>query len=106
MTVEQANEIIRLAMMLAIEAPRRQGRYSVSATVSWRTMLELRAALTAAGCDLPSLFKVVKDVKAGIRADEQARRGRLDADPYGLGLEDRGPEAMAAARRAKLEGRA
>ena len=83
MTLTEAREIIRLATMLAIEAPERKSKFSVSATVTWATMQELREALTAAGIDLKPMFKAMRDVKAQHRrrVQEQMTLHRNTGEP-------------------------
>lgn len=46
-----AQEIVRLAFLLAIDAPPQQGRYSTTASVSWELIHQLRDKFREAGFD-------------------------------------------------------
>jgi hypothetical protein len=66
----QAEELVRLAVLMAIEAPERQGAHSVSAGVSWESVHEVRAALDGLGIDWRALVRRRKQ----IALEQSARR--------------------------------
>jgi hypothetical protein len=57
-------DLERLAACIAIAAPLRQGRYSVSCAVSWELIKEVRNALEKAGVDWRELKKRAEAIEA------------------------------------------
>lgn len=46
------DRVTKIAGQIALETPRRQGKWSTKAQVRWKLIHELREALTEAGVDL------------------------------------------------------
>lgn len=63
-------ELTKLASMIAIEAPDRQGQYSITAKVSWDLVLQIRKRLEELGYD----WKAIQ-----VFAKEKARKARAKA---------------------------
>lgn len=62
-TTAELNRICKLAIEVAITAPRVQNKYAVRGGVPWTIIHELRAALLDAGVDLPGLYKTMDQVR-------------------------------------------
>jgi hypothetical protein len=58
-----ARRLAYLAVIVAAEAPARRHPNSVSASISWAVVEEIRAAMTAAGFDVPALIKRTREIK-------------------------------------------
>ena len=67
-------DLEKLALMLAIEAPPKQGKYSTDAKVSWGTMTMLRAELDKLGLDWRSPRKEYIRILRQQRAEAYRKR--------------------------------
>lgn len=56
---EALQSLVKLAVEVAILAPKRQSTYSVTAGIPWSLVMEIRRAAVAAGYDVPALIKAV-----------------------------------------------
>lgn len=71
-TEAEARRLGYLAAIVAIEAPRKRGKYSSAAYVRWSLIEEIRASLTAAGFDVDQALRLAHgtDPAAANRAAE------------------------------------
>jgi hypothetical protein len=58
-----ARRLAYLAVIVAAEAPARRHPNSVSASISWAVVEEIRAAMTAAGFDVPALIAIERSLR-------------------------------------------
>lgn len=61
MTLDQMRELAVLAAQISTAAPERRNKWSVSATVPWPLVEQIRATMTAAGIDWRELTRKYHD---------------------------------------------
>ena len=64
MREEQMKRILILAGAICLEAPAKRPKYAMGATIPWDLITALREELEAAGFDMDSCLKRMREIKA------------------------------------------
>jgi hypothetical protein len=72
------NPEIALLTRVAIEAPLRQGKYSRSATIDWRTVNEIRSALERLDVNWRPAHQQLREIK--LKRSQAARKAKEEED--------------------------